>query len=405
MLTFKIAFRNIFRQKRRSLLTSLTIFGGFALATFSIGWADGSYNFIINMFTRNDLGHIQVHFGNYRERPSLYKTINNYQQIGKKLDNLKSIEAWSPRLYSAGLVSANDNSSGAQIIGIDPLREEKATRFDKKIIKGNNFLPTASHEAILGKGLAKVLNADIGDDIVIVSQGADGSIANDVYKIVGIMTSDNEVGDRMSIYLHLAEAQELLVLPNQIHEIAVIAGKLSDVKKLTNQIEKLLQNSNLEVSPWQVFAKSFYQAMKADKEGMWIMLFVIMLIVAIGVLNTVLMSVLERQREYGVLKAVGTRPFDIFWLVIQEVVILSVFSICIGAVLGTLMNYLLSFHGITLPQAFTYGGMEFKTMYTEVNARSIIIPTITVIFSAIIISFFPALKAAHTEPAKTMRIH
>lgn len=405
MLTFKIAFRNIFRQKRRSLLTSLTIFGGFALATLSIGWADGSYNFIINMFTRNDLGHIQIHSGNYRERPSLYKTINNYQQIGKKLDHLKGIEAWSPRLYSAGLVSVNDNSSGAQIIGIDPLREEKATRFDKKIIKGNNLLPTASHSAVLGKGLAKVLNADINDEIVIVSQGADGSIANDVYRIVGIMTSDNEAGDRMSIYLSLAEAQELLVLSNQIHEIAVISEKLGDVKKLTTQIEKLIQNSNLEVSPWWVFAKSFYQAMKADKEGMWIMLFVIMLIVAIGVLNTVLMSVLERQREYGVLKAVGTRPFDIFWLVIQEVIILSVISICIGAALGTLMNYLLSFHGITLPQAFTYGGMEFKKMYTEVNIRSIIIPTITVILSAIVISFFPALKAAHTEPAKTMRIH
>jgi putative ABC transport system permease protein len=405
MAMFKIAFRNIFRQKRRSLLTSLTIFGGLALATISIGWADGSYNFIINMFTRNELGHIQIHFGNYRKRPSLYKTINNYKQIGEKLDNLKGIESWSPRLYSAGLVSVNDNSSGAQIIGIDPIREERATRFDKKIIKGNYFFPTASHTAILGKGLAKVLNADTGDDIVIVSQGADGSIANDIYKIIGIMKSDNEIGDRMSIYLNLADAQDLLVLPNQIHEMAVIVGKLTDVKKLTNQIEKLLQNSNLEVSPWQVFAKSFYQAMKADKEGMWIMLFVIMLIVAIGVLNTVLMSVLERQREYGVLKAVGTRPFDIFWLVIQEVIILSVFSICIGAALGTLTNYFLSFHGITLPQSFSYGGMEFKKMYTEVNIRSIIIPTITVIFSATVISFFPALKAAHTEPAKTMRIH
>jgi ABC-type lipoprotein release transport system permease subunit len=405
MMIPKIAFRNIFRQKRRSILTALTMFGGFALATVSIGWADGSYNFIINMFTQNRLGHIQIHANDYRERPSIYKTLNDYQKIGVELQEFDRIIAWTPRLFSAGLVAINEKSTGAQIIGLDPVREESATSLQKKIIKGKKFSSIPAHEAIIGKGLAKMLNANIDDEIVIVSQGADGSIANDIYHIVGIMDSGDDISDRLSCYLHIEDAQELFVLYGRIHEIAIVVDRLDGLKQLAMTIQEKLENPDYEVAPWQIFAKSFYQAMKADKEGMWIMLFVIMLIVAVGVLNTVLMSVLERRREYGILKAMGTRPQQIFWLVITEVNILAIFSIIIGAILGTLFNYLLSFHGITLPQSFTYGGMEFKTMYTEVNARSIYIPLITVLFSAFVVSIFPALKAAKTEPARSMRIH
>ncbi|MEA1947461.1 MAG: hypothetical protein U9N83_09195 [Thermodesulfobacteriota bacterium] len=105
MTLLKIAFRNIFRQKRRAVLTALTMFGGFALAAISIGWSDGTYSFIIDKFTRNRLGHIQIHAQGYRDRPTLYKNIDNYKAIGKKLDNIKKIESWSPRLFASGLVS------------------------------------------------------------------------------------------------------------------------------------------------------------------------------------------------------------------------------------------------------------------------------------------------------------
>jgi ABC-type lipoprotein release transport system permease subunit len=405
MLMFKIAFRNIFRQKRRTILTALTMFGGFTLAAFSIGWADGSYNFIINMFTRHQMGHIQIHYKDYRDRPTLYKTINNTQSVGDQLSQIEEVEEWTARLYSAGLVSVGDKTAGTSIIGIDPVRENSATNFDKKIVQGTSFSENSSREAIIGRGLAEVLEAKTGDEVVVVSQAADGSIANDLYRLVGIIETGNTLSDRTSFYLHLRDAQELFVLEGRVHEIALIVKNLNMVKYVTSKVEKILENPDLEVSPWQVFAKSFYQAMKADKEGMWIMLFIIMVIVAVGVLNTVLMSVLERQREYGVLKAVGTKPYQIFKLVLYEVALLAVFSIIIGGILGFIINHSLSQSGVDLPQAFTYGGMEFKTMYTEVNARSLYIPGITVVISAILISIFPALRAANTEPAKTMRAH
>ena len=115
-----MAFRNIFRQKRRSLFTALSMFGGFVLAAVFIGWADGSYNNIIDTFTRNNFGHIQIHEKSYLDRPSLYKTIDNLPEVEKLLSRTEHIDSWAPRLYAAGLASVGEESAGAKIIGILP---------------------------------------------------------------------------------------------------------------------------------------------------------------------------------------------------------------------------------------------------------------------------------------------
>ena len=405
MTTLKIAFRNIFRQKRRTILTALTMIVGFALSSVFIGWSDGAYSDIIAMFTQNRIGHIQVHRGGYLDKPSLYKTMSDYESIGQTIGSVKGVEAWTPRVYSAGLGSVGEKTTTVQIIGIDVGREIKATRFDKKIVDGWEISAQPAREAVLGKGLARILSATVGGEIVIVSQGADGSIANELYEIVGVAESGDDITGRMACYLHIRDAQELLVLEGRSHEIVVIVSNINDVLKITKTIEANLADSTLNVAPWHEVAKSFYRAMQADQQGDAIGRIIIMLIVAIGVLNTVLMSVLERTSEYGVLKAIGTKPRQIFWLVICEVLIIALGSIVVGAGLGASINHLLSIYGITMPEEFTYGGIKFQTMYAEVNARSLIIPAITVILSAGIVSIFPALKAARILPARAMRAH
>ena len=378
---------------------------GFTLLSITIGLSDGAYGGIIEMFTRNRTGHIQVHRAGYLDKPSLYETIDGYTAIGETIQGTAGVEAWTPRVYAAGLGSVGEKSTAVQVIGIDVARETQATRFDKKVIEGSVLAETASHEAVIGKGLAKIISGTVGSEIVIFSQGADGSIANDVYKIVGIAESGDDATDRVACYLHIEDAQELFVLDGRIHEIVVIVSNINHVSKITDALEARLNNSTLEVAPWQMVAKSFYRAMKTDQQGDAISRWVIMFIVAIGVLNTVLMSVLERTREYGVLKAIGTKPTQIFWLVVCEVIIITIGSICVGVPLGVLANYLLSISGITYPEAITYGGMKFTTLYAEVNVRCLIIPAITVMVSATIVSLFPAIKAARIMPAKAMRTH
>jgi putative ABC transport system permease protein len=404
MLTWKIAVRNIFRQKRRTILTVLTMLGGFTLASISIAWSDGTYNNIIDLFTRNRLGHIQVHRAGYLDRPSLYKTIDNYQAVGERIQHVEGVESWAPRVYSPGLGSVGDKSAGVQITGIDPQREDRTTRFMKKIVEGKTLSPTPQHESVVGKGLARILKAGVGDTVVVVSQGADGSIANDLYAVVGIAESGDEANDQSAFYLHIRDAQDLLVLDDRAHEIVIIADHLKDVPHIASEITSALADSTLAVAPWQEFAHSFYTAMKADQQGSWIMIFVIVLLVGVGVLNTVLMAVMERRREYGLLRAVGTRPGQIVRLVLAETAVMAILSIVVGIAISLLANYLLSIKGINIPTPMTYGGVEFKTMKTELNARSYYIPMITVFLTAVFVSIFPSLRAAHVAPARVMRM-
>ncbi|MBN1384812.1 MAG: ABC transporter permease [Elusimicrobia bacterium] len=405
MLTLKIAFRNVLRNRRRSFFTILTILGGCALSVLSIGWSDGSYSHIIDAFTRNRLGHIQVHKKGYLDKPSIYNTIDDYRAVGDKIMSVKGVESWAPRIFCSGLVSFGSKTAGVRITGIDPALEQNTTKFGNKIIKGKNLSADTSHKVVLGKGLAKILNADLGSELVVVTQGADGSLANDIYRVCGIADTGDYMADRTAFYLNLKDAQELLVLYNRVHEIAVVIDKPDKLKRVIVDINKALNDSRLSVESWQEFAKDFYRAMKVDQEGMWIFLLIIMTVVAFGVLNTILMSILERRREYGVLKAVGTNPADIVKMIIYEANVLALISIIAGIAVGTLANYFLSVYGFSIPEPITYGGIKFDKMYAMINLRSIYIPAFVILVTTTIVSIFPALMAAKTDPAKTMRMH
>jgi putative ABC transport system permease protein len=403
MLTLRIAMRSLLRQKRRTIFTGLSMLVGFVLSCFFIGWADGTYSYIIDSFTRNRLGHIQIHRQGYLEKPSLYKTIGNIDSVEQVLARIPQVDSWAPRIYSAGLVSLGEKSAGASVVGIDPEREDRTTGFSGKLVEGRYF-SGRSHEVIIGKDLAKILKARVGDSIVIVSQAADGSIANDLFDIVAFVDAGDPSLNRSGFYLTLAEAQELFVLHGQVHEIAVTVRGLRQVEGVTAVLKGRLEAQGLEVAPWQEFASQFYKAMRADKNGMYVTLLVVVIVVAITILNTVLMSVLERQKEYGLLKAMGTRPTQIVKLVVAEVSLLGVLCILLGSLIGYFLNLYFSRHGIVLPEPIIWGSVQMKYMKGEVNLRSFLLPSLTVVVTSLLVCIVPAFRAAKTDPAKTMRM-
>jgi len=401
---FTIAYRNVFRQKRRSLITSLAMFGGFLLASMSLGFISGTFGDMVEQFTRNNLGHIQIHSKGYFEKPSLYNTIDNYESLAEQVLAHKGVENWAPRIYSGGLVSVGKNTAGASIFGVHPVLETNTLNFESQVETGEMLSETPSHSVLIGKGLAKLLEASVGDSLVIVSQAADGSIANDIYRITGITSSGNEVADRSTVYLDIRDAQELFVLENRAHELVFVVDNTDKVAKYTTEIREMVDTSKYTVLPWQEFAKSFYEMIQAKFSGNYVVNLIIGLIVGIGVLNTVLMSVLERTREYGVLKAVGTKPVQIFKLIMFEVMILAVGSIALGAILGIGVNFFFSKVGIPYNMDFDVSGFIFEEMTSRVTAQTIYLPAAIVFFTAMLVGIFPAIFAAKTEPAKTMRM-
>jgi ABC-type lipoprotein release transport system permease subunit len=403
MIIFKIAFRNIFRHKRRSILTGMMMAGGCGLFGLFFGMIDGTYGTLIDMFTRDHTGHIQVHSEGYLDKPSIYKTLKDPAEIGKTIEPLTYVHSWAPRVYSPALAFAGKKTTGATIMGIDPAMETKTTRIRNKVTSGRFISDNAEDEVVISDRLAKVLQVGLGGEIALIGQGVDGSVANGLYKVIGITGGGGKSYGESKCYMHINTAQEFLSMGGSVHEVAVVLTDHSRTKEMTDIIDVKLDEPLLDVDPWQVVEAQFYRAMQADLKGNRYSIIVFTIIIAVGVLNTILMVVLERTREFGVLKAIGTRPDQIFKLIVLETFFLSILSIIIGTGIGVLANWWFHVYGVTYPTPIEYGGYIFERLTSEITLRSIAIPPLIIIGTALMVSIWPAMRAARIIPVKAMR--
>lgn len=410
MLIIKLACRNILRNRRRSLLTLLSMSGGFFLLCLTLSMSEGSYSNIIDIFTKDHTGHVQVHQLDYLERPSLYKMINKPQQLISLLENEPNVVSVAPRVFAPSLAYGKKKTSPAQVVGIDPLRESTTTRLKSKVTQGEYFTsdntPSGYYKAMIGFSLAKNLALSVGDELVLISQGIDGSIANDIFIITAIV-GDANAYERMNVYLPLPAMQTFLSIATgengQIHEIVIVLKEQKLARPFATQIQSTLADTQLSVEPWQVVESSFYHSMQADKKGSYISMAIIIFIVSIGVLNTVLMGTLERTREFGVLKAIGTRPISVFLLIIIESFILALVSCLFGLLLALPVCYWLASSGIPMPEPIDMGGVAFDTMLGEVSWFVVLLPSFVVMLSTVGVSLIPAVRAAKISPLKALQ--
>ncbi len=353
--------------------------------------------------TQDHTGHVQIHKKGYLDKRSLYRTINGEESIEEKVLEVPHVKSATPRVYSPALAFVGKKTTGTEIVGIDPVKESRTTRIAQKVDYGEFFSGSPSNEVIIGSGLADVLNVGLDDEIALIGQGADGSIANDVFRVRGIISKESGLYDRMKCYMHLETAQNFLVLDGRIHEIAILLEDESFSRRTAGKIQEKLGDESLAADPWQVVEKEFYRAMQVDVKGNYITQGIIILIVAIGILDTVLMSILERTKEFGVMRALGTRPAAVFRLIVLETALLCLISIAVGVALSLSFNYYLSVHGIKLSTAFEYGGMEMDTILSVVNLRTLWIPGLVTFLAALTVSVFPAIRAAKIVPVKAMK--
>ena len=385
---------------------------GFVLLGISFGFGEGGYGHIIEMFTHSHTGHIQIHSQGYLERPNLYKNFEYTQQLQTLLKGIPEVQAQAPRVYCGTLAFIDKKTTGAQLIGVDPLKEERLSTLADKVGEGQ-FLDTTSFQAphnqiIIGNGLARILHATIGNEIAMVSQGVDGSIANDLFKVVGILKKEVDSTDRNNAYIHIYKAQEFLAMDKRVHEVAVILFSYKKSRQITKKIKIKLnkaQLTNYEVHPWEKIEALFYRSMEADKKGNWVFLFIIALIVALGVLNTVLMSVLERTREFGVMRAVGTRPSHIILQIVLETLVLSLMASAVGALCTLPLLWPLVVYGIPMGQPMSIGGIEITTFRAGFVPEAFIVPFLVIVTTATLISILPAIHAARIKPVDAMRTY
>ncbi len=406
MLTLKLAYRNILRQRRRSLLTALSMAGGYMLFVFSMSLLEGSWSNVVDIFTLDHTGHIQVHKDDYAKRPKIHKTIENPAAVETTLKNHEDVTGWAPRVYSSALAYGGNKTSIAQIFGIDPELEPTVTRILQKVSAGQYFSDQPNADgyfpAMIGRGLANSLRLDVGDEIVLISSGADGSIANDIFIITAIIGNTTSF-DRLGVFLPLTVAQEFLSIGGEVHEFALLARNKHDNEQLAVALQSLMPSLN--VSPWQQIEATFYRTMQSDKQGNYFTMALIVFIVFIGVLNTVLMSVLERTKEFGVLKSIGCRPSELVKLIFIETVMLASISISVGLALILPVIVWFAEVGIKLDISVDMGGVVFDTMKGDLSAYVVFMPMGFMLLTAALISLPPGLRAARILPRVALGSH
>ncbi len=405
-LLLRLAFRNVLRQRRRSLLTVLSMAGGYFLCCLSFSLVNGSYGNIIRLFTEEQTGHVQIHKDDYVHRARIHKTIDDPEGVTRVLADFDEVRAATSRVFAPALAYANNKNTPVQITGVDVISERSTSRLEKKLTAGH-WLDDAPDGAgyfgaIIGQGAADSLNLSLGDELVLISQGADGSVANDIFIVKGFVGDKRSV-DRLTVFLPLTAAQEFLTLQGRVHEFAILLSDIDDARTIASDLQADLPELN--VSPWQEVMDTFYKSMEADRRGNRVTLGIILFIVFIGVLNTVLMSVLERTREFGVLKAIGTRPGMIVALIVMETLMLTGFSIGLGFLVALPVNAWFTFQGFALPEPIDMGGVAIQHMRGELSLEVFLLPAAIVYIYAIVVSIPPGLRAARVLPIDAMRTY
>ena len=408
MLMLKLAFRNILRNKRRTILTMLSMFGGYFLMVFSLSVQMGSYEQIIDFFTRDATGHVQISEVGYQDKPTLYKHVPNDGEFYEGLMSVEGVEQATSRIISGALAYGETKSFPVQVIGVDVDREADLSFIKGKVREGAYFsaLPDADgyYQAMVGGAVAQQLKLAVGDELILVSQGADGSMANDIYLVSAILGT-KESAESRNVYLPMAAAQDFFVMQNQAHFWAVLTDSYHNSEALEARLASWLENEadDIESVTWKIVSKEFYEAMQADIEGGYVAYYVIVFLVCIGVLNTVLMSVLERTGEFGVLKAIGTSPTRLFTLIVTETMMLALFS-CIAGFLAVIpLNIWLAGTGFAIPEPVEFSGVVMSHMQGTWAPAVFYEPALIILISTFLVSLIPARRAAKIIPVDAMR--
>ncbi len=404
----RIGWRNLWRNPRRTGITALAMAIGMIMLSFVLSIMAGMKRDMIDQGTGLMLGHIQIHATDYRPDRSIFDVIPvDGRELAEQLLDWDSINGAAPRVSAFGLMSTGNKSLGVEIVGLDRDAESQVTTLGRKLKRGD--LPAQGEKKIaLGQLAATTLGVDLGGEIVLITQAADGSLGNDLYSVSGIFRTGLDLVDGGMAILDLGAAQELLALDsNQVHEIAIRATTPADARRVAGMIESYFGDSRLEVAPWQVLAPELSGWIAMSDSWLWIMYAIVFALAAISVLNTMLMAVFERLREFGVMTAIGMTPLSIIGMVIVEVMALACVSLVLAIALGVPLIKWLVDSGIDLSSltgGFSLSGVAVGPIIRgDWVWREFGVASVLLVLCAAIAGLYPATRAARADPARLTR--
>jgi ABC-type lipoprotein release transport system permease subunit len=361
---------------------------------------------MIDSVTSLYTGHIQIHAKGFQKRMKLEKVVANPAAAEKIVQASPHFKSLSEKVKAEALIGTSEQSSGIILLGIDPAAESKVTRLKNFISKGSFLNPGDETSVVIGQKLAEKLEVSVGDKVVVLVQERRGGMGGMSYHVKGIYKTGAEFLDEATAFVTLQSAQNIFALDKDISEITVRLDGIQSLDAETARIRTLLtaQNPDYEVLPWKEVVPEVDGWIRWDNALIGIILAVVAIVIGIGVMNTVLMSIIERTKEFGILKAVGITPRQLIKLVLLETFFLDLIGILAGTALGLWLVSFFSVNGV--PMGAFLESMQSVYMpasiKTAIAADHLFTSIGIMLVLPVVISIYPALRAANLEPVKAI---
>lgn len=410
---WRIGWRNLGRHRKRTVLTAMGLGIGYFAVVFIVGWAEGISAEMVENATGLTSGQIEIHDADYRPERSLYDTIGG--RDGTDVEALiatvsadPEVVAAAPRIYAGGLVSSGESTSASMLMGVDPVLEPRLSRFLDELVDGRLPEP-GGNEVVVGAEMARQLEAGVGDELVVVAPGADGSMGNDLFRVAGIFrTGLAEIDGSFAVFA-IGDLQQLLTLDSsRIHEVSVSTADPWVAEETAARLAATLTSGGLalEVVPWTELRPEMVEYVSLI-DSFYLIIFVIVYAIAMfGVANTMLMATFERRREFAVMLALGATPFKVVLAVMYEAVGMGVLSLIAGSVIT--FPLMVWWHNAPPDLSWLYGELSLMgalmrpSLRVEYNVAVWVQAAVALLATAVLAALYPAARAARVPPADTL---
>ena len=402
-MILKVAWRNIWRNKSRTLVVvGAVVFGIWGLV-FLLGFSNGFVQSYLDSSISNQVSHIQLHNPKYLDDSDINYTIESMDEVTSSLKR-NQIDNWAKRNLVSSMISTSHANRSCFVVGVDQVAENQLTGLSDKVVEGDYFDDKTKNQILISQRLSKKLKCKIRSKIVLNFQKPDGELGAASFRVKGFYSSQNNQIDDMNVYVKATDLmRETRLGESSYHEVALLLNEVENLPAVKESLQKELPN--LLVRDYKEISPDLDLYQSQMKMSTLIMTTIFMLALIFGIINTMLMSVLERVRELGMLMAVGMNKFKVFTMVVLETLFLSILGAPIGILLGMGTLAWLNNKGINL-SAWSDGLSEFgmaKIVYPSLDSSTYLTIGLAVAITAILGSIYPAYKAIRMRPVQALR--
>jgi ABC-type lipoprotein release transport system permease subunit len=403
-MLFQIAWRNIWRNKSRSLVVISSIIIGVWAGIFILSFTWGLYKNNINDSVYKQLSHIQIHHPTFQEENDSKFTIVNTDAVVKSFQADDRIASVSSRVIATGMVTSPTTASGVKIYGINPASEIFQIRLNESVSEGTYFDSGKDNEILIGEKLARKLKIKLKSKVVLTFTNVNSEIVSGAFRVGGLYRSKNISLDEVNVYVQQNHLGELLELkPSESNEIAILIKDEEQLDTIKNYSRTIVSKGKIE--DWKELSPELGMIIESFNLYTYIISGIILLALTFGIINTMLMSVLERIRELGMLMAIGLNKRKIFVMIMLETIYLTVIGAPIGLLVGWLTVTVLGKTGINIAM-FSEGlaSYGFSSMiYPALDQEKYVIIVTMCLITAILSAIYPAYKALQLNPSEAIR--